>query len=64
MDSTTKLILKIVGVILAVAAIAALIIVFRREIGEFFEKIGDFFKNKLAAFNRPAEYDDFDDLEY
>ncbi len=60
---TARRVLSIIAASLAAAALVIGIIVFWDYIAGFFRRIRDAVASKAASFCRPAEYDDFADLD-
>ena len=58
MSKKTETILKIIAIVVAVAAAVTLIVVYRQQIKDFFTKLS----GKFRSVGRPKEFDDFADV--
>ncbi len=61
---SNKNIIAIVAAVLAVVAIVAAIIIFREQIAAFFGKAKDGCDKLCRKINKPADYDDYADVDF
>lgn len=54
--------LKLIGLIVSVAAITTVIVMFRKQICNFFKKLRSFFGIEIERLDYPYDYDDFNDF--
>ena len=59
-----KTTIKIIAVILSIAAVVSLIIVYREQIASFFNKVKEGCDGLAAKFKKPADYDFYDDVDF
>ena len=55
-------VLKLIGLIVSVAAITTVIVVFRKQICNFFKKLRSFFGIEIVRLDDSYDYDDYDDF--
>ena len=59
-----KTAVKIVAVVLSIVAIVSLIIIFREQIASFFGKFKEGCDKFFSRFNKPEDYDFYDDVDF
>ena len=59
-----KTTLKIIAVILSIAAVVSLIIIYREQIASFFGKLKEGCDSFFSRFRKPADYDYYDDVDF